>query len=234
MNLENSDLRPKGETLDGKANSGESLALDGLQVLVVDDHPDSREQSNSAHPVVAIAASAGGLKALSHILRALPSDFPAAIAIVLHTSPDRRSFLAEILNRCTSLSVKEAKSGYLLCPAMVFIAPPNFHLLVNSGGIISLCSSSKIHHTRPSAEPLFHSVAANYRTKAIGVILTGGDHDGSSGIQRIKQMGGKTIAQDQATSEHFSMPRSAISTGYIDFVLPLNEIAPTLVQLVRK
>ena len=185
-----------------------------------------------AHHVVAIAASAGGIPALIHILEALPSDFPAAIAIVLHIPPDRRNFIAEILNRHTTLEVKEASAGAFLCPGTVFIAPPNQHMLVNTGGILSLCSSKRIHYTRPSAEPLFKSVAANYKTQAIGVVLSGANGDGSIGIQLIKKMGGTTIAQDQSTSEFFSMPRAAIATGAIDFVLTLNEIAPTLVKLL--
>lgn len=189
-------------------------------------------QSHPAHQVVAIAASAGGLKALIHILRALPSDFPAAMTIVLHTTPDRRSCLAEVLNRCTTLEVKEASAGDLLYSGMVFIAPPNQHMLVNPGGLLSLSLSERIHYTRPSAEPLFKSVAANYKTQAIGVVLTGADSDGSMGIQLIKEMGGKTIAQNEATSEIFSMPRATIATGAIDFILPLHEIAPTLVKLL--
>ena len=187
-----------------------------------------------ANQVVAIAASAGGIEALSCILEDLPSDFIAAIVIVLHISPDRRSFLAEILNRRTSLEVKEAVEGALMCPGMVFTAPPNHHMLVNPGGILSLSSSERIHYSRPSAEPLFESVAASYKTQAIGVVLTGVDSDGSMGIQLIKEMGGKTIAQDESTSQHFDMPRAAIVTGAIDFVLPLNEIAPTLVKLLSQ
>ena len=185
-----------------------------------------------ANQVVAIAASAGGIEALCCVLEDLPSDFVAAIVIVLHVSPYRRSFLAEVLNRRTSLEVKEAVAGALLCPGMVFTAPSNQHMLVNPGGILSLSSSERIHYTRPSAEPLFKSVAANYKTQAIGVVLTGTGSDGSTGIQLIKEMGGKTIAQDESTSKFFNMPRAAIATGAIDFVLPLNEIAPTLVKLL--
>lgn len=184
--------------------------------------------------VVAIAASAGGLQALIHILEALTSDFPAAIAVVQHLSPNRPSSMSEILGRHTTLKIEQATAGAILRPGTVFIAPPNFHMFVNPGGIISLSSSERIHSVRPSAEHLFESVAANYRTQAIGVVLTGGDGDGSRGIQLIKKMGGKTMAQDEATSEHFSMPRAAIATGAIDFVLPLNEIAPTLVKLLSQ
>jgi two-component system chemotaxis response regulator CheB len=188
----------------------------------------------SSFPVVAMAASAGGLKALSVILGGLPADFPAAIAIVMHLAPDHKSILAEILNRRTHLVVKEAHTGDVLCHSCVFVAPPNHHLFVAKGGHLKLSSSAakKVHYARPSAEPLFASVAGVFKENAIAVVLTGGDGDGSFGVQIIKEQGGKVIAQDRPTSENFSMPESSISTGDVDFILPLDEIAPKLMELV--
>ena len=185
-------------------------------------------------PVIAMAASAGGLKALSVILSGLPADFPAAIAIVMHLAPDHKSILAEILNRHTHLMVNQAHTGDRLCHSSVFIAPPNHHLFVAKDGRLKLSSSSaeKVHHARPSAEPLFASVAAIYKTKAIAVVLTGGDGDGSFGVQIIREKGGKVIAQDRPTSQDFSMPETSIKTGDVDFILPLDEIAPKLIELV--
>ena len=185
-------------------------------------------------PIIAMAASVGGLKALSVILGGLPVDFPAAIAVVMHLSPDHKSILAEILARRTSLLVKEANNGDVLCPSYVFIAPPNHHLTVTPGGRLQLSSSSaeKVHYARPSAEPLFASVAAVYRQSAIAVVLTGGDGDGSFGVQIIKDKGGKVIAQDRPTSQDFSMPETSIKTGDVDFILPLDKIAPKLLELV--
>ena len=185
-------------------------------------------------PVIAMAASVGGLNALSVILGGLPADFPAAIAIVMHLSPDHKSILAEILDRRSQLKVKEAKSGDFLCPSCVFVAPPNHHLLVAEDGSLALSSSSaeKVNFARPSAEPLFVSVAHVYGRKAIAVVLTGGDGDGSFGVQIIKDEGGQVIAQDRPTSQDFSMPRTSIQTGDVDFILPLDEIAPKLMKLV--
>jgi two-component system chemotaxis response regulator CheB len=185
-------------------------------------------------PVIAMAASVGGLNALSAILGSLPADFPAAIAIVMHLAPDHESLLAEILNRRTHLAVRQAHTGDILRPANVFIAPPNHHLLVAQGGRLELSSSGaeKVHHARPSAEPLFASVADIYQKNAIAVVLTGGDGDGSFGVQIIKEQGGKVIAQDRPTSQDFSMPETSIKTGDVDFILPLNEIAPKLIELV--
>ena len=190
--------------------------------------------AKSSFPVIAMATSVGGLKALSVILGLLPADFPAAIAIVMHLSPDHKSILAEILSRRTHLVVKEAHSGDTLCPACVFIAPPNHHLSVAKGGRLKLSSSTaeKVHYARPSAEPLFASVAAIYKRDSIAVVLTGGDGDGSFGVQIIKDKGGKVIAQDRPTSENFSMPETSIETGDVDFILPLDKIASKLMELV--
>jgi two-component system chemotaxis response regulator CheB len=190
--------------------------------------------ASRSFPVIAMAASVGGLKALSVILGALPADFPAAIAIVMHLSPDHKSILAEILNRRTHLEVKQAHTGDRLCHSNVFVAPPNHHLFVAKGGRLRLSSSAseKVHHARPSAEPLFASVAEIYKKDAIAVVLTGGDGDGSFGVQIIKEKGGKVIAQDRPTSQDFSMPETSIKTGDVDFILPLNDIAPKLIELV--
>ena len=190
--------------------------------------------TGGAFPVIAMAASVGGLRALSVILGGLPADFPGAIAIVMHLAPDHKSLLAEILKCRTPLTVKQAETGDVLRIGSVFIAPPNHHLFVVPGGRLELSSaaSEKVHHARPSAEPLFASVAEVYRQDAIAVVLTGGDGDGSFGVQIIKDKGGKVIAQDRPTSQDFSMPQTAIATGDVDFILPLDEIAPKLMALV--
>lgn len=187
-----------------------------------------------AFPVIAMAASVGGLKALSVILGGLPADFPAAIAIVMHLAPDHKSLLTEILKNRTHLQVTEAHTGDVLIPSKAFIAPPNHHLFVVKGDRLKLSSAhaEKIHFARPSAEPLFASVAKVYGQKAIGVVLTGGDGDGSFGVQIIKDNGGTVIAQDRPTSQDFSMPETAINTGDVDFILSLNAIAPKLIELV--
>ena len=139
-----------------------------------------------------------------------------------------------LLNRCTHLSVRQACSGDILCPSSVFVAPPNHHLSVAKGGRLKLSSSAaeKVHHARPSGEPLFASVAALYKKDCIAVVLTGGDGDGSLGVRIIKDKGGQVIAQDRPTSENFSMPETSIRTGDVDFILPLEKIASKLMELV--
>lgn len=189
---------------------------------------------NAAFDVIALAASAGGLTALSRVLSPLPFDFPAAVVVVQHLDPRHRSLMADILSRRTSLKVKQGEEGDALTPAMVYIAPPNRHLLVNPDGTISLSQSELVHFVRPSADLLFESVAASYKDRAIAVVLTGTGSDGAMGVQAIKKMGGTVIVQDEKTSEFFGMPAAAIQTGDADFILPLAEIASALVTLVMK
>ena len=172
-----------------------------------------------------MAASVGGLKALSVILGALPANFPAAVTIVMHVSPEHKSLLAEILNSRTHLEARQAHTGDILCHSNVFVA--------QSGRLrLSSSSAEKVHYARPSAEPLFASVAEVYKKNAIAVVLTGGDGDGSFGVQTIKEQGGKVIAQDRPTSQDFSMPETSIKTGDVDYILPLDKIAPMLIALV--
>ncbi|HEY9790491.1 MAG TPA: chemotaxis protein CheB [Candidatus Obscuribacterales bacterium] len=182
--------------------------------------------------VVALASSAGGLPALSRILSELPGEFPAAVLIVQHLDPRHRSLMAEILSNRTKLTVKEASEGDHLVPARVYIAPPNRHLLVNQDGTISLSQSELVHFVRPSADLLFESLAASYKDRAIAVVLTGTGSDGAMGVTAIKKMGGTVLAQNQETAEFFGMPEAAIRTGHVDFVLPLADIAHSLVTLV--
>ncbi|HAA29516.1 MAG TPA: chemotaxis protein CheB [Cyanobacteria bacterium UBA8553] len=182
--------------------------------------------------VVALTASADGLNALSSVLSALPANFPAAIVVVQHLSPQYPSLIAQILNRRTPLLVKEAQEGNQLSPGKVFIAPPDYHLMVNPDGSLSLSQTEKVHFVRPAAEILFESVAQSYKKRAIAVVLTGGDGDGSRGVQAIRKMGGKVIAQDKATSKVWGMPAAAIATGCVDWVLPLDKIGAALINLV--
>jgi two-component system, chemotaxis family, protein-glutamate methylesterase/glutaminase len=185
-----------------------------------------------AFDLVVLAASAGGLNALSAVLGPLPADLPAAVLVVQHLDPRHRSLLDDILRRRTKLTVRLAAEGDPIVPGTVLIAPPDHHLLVNPDRTVSLSQSALVHFVRPSADLLFESAAGSYREKVIAVILTGSGSDGSMGVSAVKENGGTVIAQDEATSQFFSMPGAAIQTGGVDFVLPLDEIGPALVELV--
>jgi two-component system chemotaxis response regulator CheB len=188
----------------------------------------------SSFDVVAIAASAGGLKAINVILSSLSSKFPATIVVVQHLDPRHRSLMAEILARNTTLRVKQAEDGETMQPGTVYIAPPDRHLLVNSDSTLALSQSELVHFVRPSADLLFESVAASHKDRAIAVVLTGTGSDGSMGVQAIKKMGGTVICQDVDTAEFSGMPLAAMQSKCVDFSLPLDEIAAALVTLVMK
>jgi two-component system, chemotaxis family, protein-glutamate methylesterase/glutaminase len=189
--------------------------------------------SNGTYDIIALAASAGGLRALSEVLAALPAELPAAIVVVQHLDPRHRSLMADILNRRTQLQVTEAKEGDRLRAGRVYIAPPNRHLLVNPDGTLSLSQSELVHFVRPSADLLFESMAASFKDRAIGVVLSGTGTDGSMGVKAIKKMEGTVIVQDEKSAEFYGMPGAALQTGSVDFVLPLDEIASALVKLVK-
>ncbi|MBD1216263.1 chemotaxis protein CheB [Aphanizomenon flos-aquae NRERC-008] len=182
--------------------------------------------------IVALAASAGGLTALIEVLSDLPINFRVPIVVVQHLDPRHPSLMAEILGRRTPLKVIQAKQGDKLIPGVVYIAPPNNHLLVNSDGTASLSQSEMVHFLRPSADLLFESVAASYKERTIAVVLTGTGSDGAMGVEAIKKMGGTVIVQDDKSAEFAGMPSSAIKTGDVDFVLPLAEISSALITLV--
>ncbi len=197
---------------------------------------DSSDESLPSVPkfafdIVALAASAGGLKAVSSVLEKLPKSFPGAIVIVQHLDPKHRSFMVDIVARKTALRVKQAQENDFLEAGTVYIAPPNYHLLVNLDKTLSLTQTPLVHFLRPSADLLFDSVAAAYKDRAIAVVLSGTGSDGATGVRAIHKMGGTVIAQDKATSEFFGMPSAAIETGAVDFVLPLPQISTTLIRL---
>jgi two-component system, chemotaxis family, protein-glutamate methylesterase/glutaminase len=186
----------------------------------------------AAFDIVALAASAGGLKAVSHVIESLPATFPIAIVIVQHLDPRHRSLMADILSRKTSLCVKQAEAGERITAGTVYIAPPDRHLLVNQDKTLALTQTELVHFLRPSADLLFDSVAASYKERAIAVVLSGTGNDGAMGVEAIHKMGGTVIAQDEETSEFFGMPSAAIQTGVVDFVLPLPQVAAALMSLI--
>jgi two-component system chemotaxis response regulator CheB len=181
--------------------------------------------------VVALAASSGGLAALSQVLSALPASFPAAILVLQHLDAHHRSWMAEILARRTGLRVEEARDRVRIAAGTVFIAPPGHHLLVGEDGALSLTDTVKVQHVRPSADVLFASLAASWGAGAIAVVLSGTGADGAEGVRAIKHRGGTVIVQDEASAAFFGMPGAAIHTGMADRILPLGSIAAALEEL---
>ena len=191
---------------------------------------DRQADTVSGLDVVAIGASAGGLEALTAVLSTLPADYPAAVVIVLHLDPHRRSALASLLARTCPLPVRQAESGDPLRGGMVYVAPPGSHLVLQEG-VLMLSDAAPVNFSRPAVDVLFISVAQAAGPRAIGVILTGAGRDGAAGLQAIKRAGGRTIVQDPESAAHGSMPAAASATGCVDFTLPLARIGPMLAGL---
>lgn len=182
--------------------------------------------------LVVVAASAGGVQALQRLVSQLPREFAAPVVVVQHLDPRHRSMLREILARHAELQVSEVVEGVELRPGTVYVAPPGLHVLVNPDATLSLSRAELVRFVRPSADLLFESAAASFTDRVIAVVLTGSGEDGADGARAVKRMGGTVVAQDEATSAFFGMPGATIATGCADSVLPLDEIASTLVTLV--
>lgn len=183
--------------------------------------------------IVAIASSAGGIQALTILLGALPADFPVPVVVVQHLDPRHRTVLAEVLDRRTELRVKLAENGEKVVAGIVYIAPPDRHLLIDEDRAVSLTSSALVHFVRPSADLLFESVAGAYGPRAIACVLTGTGRDGAKGTEAVKSRGGTVIVQDPLTAEFKGMPEATVATGSVDFALPVHEVATVIRGLVE-
>lgn len=191
------------------------------------------EQSPPQFDAIAIGASAGGINAISAVLSGLPGDLAAAIFVVQHVDPSQQSRVATILDNRTALTVKVAEEGDHPEPGVVYVAPANYHLLINSAGNLTLTQSELVSYVRPSISLLFASVAATYEHRLIAIILTGTGSDGAAGMKAIKKRGGVTIVQDPETAEFPGMPTEARNTRTVDYVIPLPNVAGAIKQLMQ-
>jgi two-component system chemotaxis response regulator CheB len=182
--------------------------------------------------VVAIAASTGGPSALRYLLKQIPAQVNASFLVVQHMSRGFLDGLVRWLDNEVALPVQEAKEGDLLKPGVVLFAPEDYHMLVSERGSVRLNKSLPISGHRPSAELLFESVARCFGRRAIGIILTGMGSDGAMGLKRLRERGGRTIAQDEESSIIFGMPRAAIELDAAELILPLEEIAPRMMPWI--
>lgn len=185
-----------------------------------------------AAELVAIGASTGGPAALNTILGALPADFPAPILIVQHITAGFTSGLITWLGRGCALPVCTAQADERIRPGVVYIAPDDLHLTIGATGRLFLDGGELVNHVRPSVNVLFESVARVFGPAAVGVLLTGMGEDGARGLRAIRQRGGVTIAQDEATSVVYGMPRAAAEMGACSTILPLDQIAAYLTRIV--
>lgn len=181
-------------------------------------------------PIVGIAASAGGLEAFTELLKHLSTDTGMAFVLIQHLDPNHKSLLTEILGRTTEMPVCEVTDGMEVQPNQVYIIPPNAKMIL-SQGVLQLTPREKTYGKYLPADSFFVSLAADRGEKAIGVVLSGSDGDGSQGLIAIKDAGGVTFAQTERSAKFDSMPNTAVATGNVDFILPPQKIAQELANL---
>jgi two-component system chemotaxis response regulator CheB len=237
------DLIPKIHALIGQAQPQSQPVLPGVgRVLpTLPLAPRLRPQPVSANPaVLAIGVSTGGPAALDVLIPALPADFPLPVVIVQHMPELFTSLFAERLNGRCRLRVREAAEGDAVCAGTVFIARGNWHLEVQAALRSGLPPTLRLNqgplenHCRPAVDVLFRSVAAVYGAGALAVMLTGMGSDGLMGCRAIRGQGGSVLAQDEASSTVWGMPGAVASAGLANYVLPLRELAPEILRIVRR
>jgi two-component system chemotaxis response regulator CheB len=181
--------------------------------------------------VVVVGASSGGIDALTQLAAALPAEFPAAVCVVLHTSPQSPGVLDGILDRAGPLPARAVRGGERPQPGHIYVAPPDRHLVLEPNRL-RLTKGPRENRFRPAIDPLFRSAAQVYGPAAVGVVLTGNLDDGTAGLWAIKQLGGVAIVQDPADAAYPAMPQSAINHVKVDHVVPLQAVAPLLARVV--
>jgi two-component system chemotaxis response regulator CheB len=189
------------------------------------------QPAHAPHPVVVIGASAGGVDALSEVVRGLPADFAAPVLVVLHISASSPSMLPQILDRASPLPATAADDGMLLEPGHIYVARPDLHLEIEDG-VARLTAGARINGHRPAVDSLFCSAADAHGAAVTGVVLSGMRDDGTVGLARIKERGGTAVVQDPEDAQYESMPLSAIEHVAVDAILPAREIGPALVRLL--
>ena len=182
--------------------------------------------------VFVIGASAGGIETMLELLRLLPQDFPAPILLVIHTAMNSPGLLARVLQRESGVLVVNAKNGKKIQSSHIYVAPPNFHLVVE-GDRVRLMNGTVENRHRPAIDPLFRSAARSLGSTAVGVILSGYLDDGCAGLLRIKAAGGTTIVQSPEDALVPYMPRNALERVNPDYVVPVRELVPLMSRLAE-
>ncbi len=177
---------------------------------------------------VVIGTSAGGIDALDYLLPHIPAHSKVPVFVVQHISKDSDSYFIKMLNQKCKVKVKETCHNEFIIPGTVYIAPPDYHLLIEVDDTLSLSVDEKVNFSRPSIDVLFESASDVFNKNLVGIILTGANSDGAIGLKKIKDNGGYTIVQSPSDAEVSEMPRAAIALQTPDSIMTLNQIAQWL------
>lgn len=181
-------------------------------------------EQGKKYEAVVIGSSAGGLNVLKRIFSGMNPTFQLPVIVVQHLSPDMDNYLPFFLDNLKKLTVKEADEKESPRSGVAYVAPPNYHLLLETDRTFTLTVEERVNYARPSIDVLFETAAEAYGDKLIGIILTGANSDGTRGLKRIKEMGGLAIVQDPEEAESVVMPRSAIENVNVDHVMKLDDL----------
>lgn len=183
------------------------------------------------HDIIVLGSSTGGIEIMLKILKDLPKELPASIFIVQHVAPTSQGYLAQILKNVCQLEVTEAIDNEYIKKGYIYVARPDYHLLIKNGRI-KLLRGPKENRSRPAIDPLFRSAAAFYGARVIGIILSGSLNDGTAGLLAVKDCGGVAIVQSPDEATCSSMPQSALDNVCVDYCLPAADIAAKLIDIV--
>lgn len=189
--------------------------------------------SGKKYEAIVIGTSAGGFHAVTSILGQLPPDFPVPVIVVQHRAKESHTLLEEVLQRNCRIAIRQADEKERIDSTNVYIAPPDYHLLIETDRTFSLSSDPPVQFSRPSIDVLFETAALAYKDKLIGIILTGSNSDGAAGISAIRRIGGLTIAQDPAEAQYAIMTQASIDTNDVQYVWRLHAIGDFLLSLVH-
>lgn len=216
-----------------KKNSTLQQSTDGTSQRTEEQSAAEPDKPISQFPVVGIGASAGGLDAFKKFFSAMPCDSGMAFILIPHLDPSHRSLMVELLARQTAMKVCEAEEGAMIEPNCVYIIPPNKYLSVKNGRL-HLTGPTERRGLPTALDGFFRSLAEDQQERAIGIVLSGTGSHGTPGLKEIKLVGGMVMAQDPETAEYDQMPRNAIKTGMVDFVLPPDKMPEALLNYVRQ
>lgn len=186
------------------------------------------------YAAIVIGASAGGFHALMQLLEGLPRNYSIPILLVQHRWKDSGDLLEQLLQRRCQITIKQADEKDPILPGIVYVAPPDYHLLVETDRSLSLSADTRVCYSRPSIDVLFESAAFAYRDKLIGIILTGANNDGANGISKIMASGGLTIAQNPEEAQFPFMTEASIETGAVRYIWSIATIRNFLLKLSKK
>src|SRR5215831_656339 len=216
---------PSARKNSGKTKTASKTALQSGTAIV--------SKATAPFPIVAIGASAGGFEAFINLLRSLPKDPGLALIFIPHLDPTHESAMVDLLARATEMPVEQANDGTVVTANCLFVLPPNFDMTI-SGGVLHLAKREAARGQHMPIDTFFRSLADDQMDNAIGVILSGTANDGTLGLTAIKNQGGITFAQTPESAKYDGMPTSAIASGAVDFILPVDQIARELIRIQKR